>query len=156
MEIYILFAYGHKYEKSCCRCPNTTKAVENIPGMKTAMFSIIGPRKHIPPHQGAFKGLVRCHLGLIVPNPTAKCKISVGKEIGYWEEGASLIFDNTFPHEVWNDTDEYRVVLLLDIVRPLPFPISVINGSVIKSFRTIVKDGNVNYENWEAGFKHIA
>ncbi|MBC8031903.1 MAG: aspartyl/asparaginyl beta-hydroxylase domain-containing protein [Pyrinomonadaceae bacterium] len=154
-KTYILFAYGHKHEKSCHRCPGTTRVVENIPGMKTAMFSIIGPRKHIPAHQGAYKGLVRCHLGLIVPNPNPKCRISVGTETGYWEEGASLIFDDTFPHEVWNDTDEYRVVLLLDVVRPLPFPLSVINGLVIKGFGSLplVKDGNVNYENWDVRFE---
>lgn len=154
-KTYVLFAYGHKHEKSCARCPDTTRIVENIPGMKTAMFSIIGPRKHIPKHQGAYKGLIRCHLGLIVPHPNSKCRISVGMETGYWEEGASLIFDDTFPHEVWNDTDEYRVVLLLDVVRPLPFPISLVNGLVIKAFSSLplVKNGNVNYENWDIRFE---
>lgn len=154
-KTYILFGYGHKHEKSCNRCPETTRIVENIPGMKTAMFSIIGPRKHIDRHQGAYKGIIRFHLGLMVPHPNYECRISVGGETSCWEEGASLIFDDTFPHEVWNDTDEYRVVLLLDIVRPLPFPISLVNRLVIKGFGflPLVKNGNVNYENWDVRFE---
>ncbi len=38
-----------------------------------------------------------------------------------------MIFDDTFNHEVWNDTDETRVVLFVDVMRPLPSPESTIN-----------------------------
>ena len=31
-------------------------------------------------------------------------------------------FDDSRPHEVWNDTDEERVVLLLDVRRPMRWP----------------------------------
>lgn len=154
-KTYILFAYGHKHEKSCARCPDTTRLVERIPGMKTAMFSILGPRKHLPEHQGPYKGLIRCHLGLIVPYPNPECRISVGGETGTWAEGASLVFDDTFMHEVWNDTDAYRVVLLLDVVRPLPFPVSVLNRLVLKAFSSspLVTNANAKYENWDLKFK---
>ena len=36
-----------------------------------------------------------------------------------WEEGQAFMFDDTFPHEVHNDTDEERVVLLIDVERPM-------------------------------------
>jgi beta-hydroxylase len=154
-KTYVLFGYGRKHEKSCGRCPETTRIVENVPGMKTAMFSILGPGKHIPKHRGAYKGLIRCHLGLIVPRPNSGCRINVGDETGHWQEGASLIFDDTFPHEVWNDTDEHRVVLLLDVVRPLRFPLSLVNRLVIKGlgFLPLVKNGNENYGNWDERFE---
>ena len=42
-----------------------------------------------------------------------------------------LIFDDSHPHEVWNECDSYRVVLFVDFVRPLLFPISVLNKSII-------------------------
>eukprot|EP00966_Prymnesium_polylepis_P084105 1946792-Prymnesium_polylepis.2 len=35
-----------------------------------------------------------------------------------WEVGRALIFDDAFEHEVWNDTDAERVVLLLDLWHP--------------------------------------
>ena len=28
-----------------------------------------------------------------------------------------MLWDNTFPHEVWNDSEEVRAVLLLDVKR---------------------------------------
>ena len=72
---------------------------------------------------------MRYHLALKVPEPREQCRIRVGDEIVTWEEGRSLIFDDTYEHEVWNDTDDERVVLFLDVVRPLRFPMNVVNGS---------------------------
>ena len=95
--------------------------------MTTAMFSILSPRKHILDHRGPYKGVLRYHLGLIVPEDAEACRIRVGEDIRHWEEGESMIFDDTFNHEVWNDTDETRVVLFVDVLRPLPSPESQIN-----------------------------
>ena len=96
--------------------------MREIPGMTTAMFSILSPRKHILDHRGPYKGVLRYHLGLIVPEDAERCRIRVGEDVRHWEEGKSMIFDDTFNHEVWNDTDETRVVLFVDVLRPLPFP----------------------------------
>jgi beta-hydroxylase len=46
----------------------------------------------------------------------------IGNEFRHWSEGQALIFDDTFNHEVWNDTDGYRVVLFVDFARPLRQP----------------------------------
>jgi beta-hydroxylase len=78
-----------------------------------------------------YKGILRYHLGLIVPGPEGSCKIRVGTDVQYWKEGKSLIFDDSHPHEVWNDCDSYRVVLFVDLLRPLPFPLSLVNRSII-------------------------
>ena len=32
--------------------------------------------------------------------------------------GECLLWDDTYPHEVWNRSDEVRIVLLLDVRRP--------------------------------------
>ena len=101
--------------------------MREIPGMKTAMFSILSPRKHILDHRGPYKGVLRYHLGLIVPEDAESCRIRVGEDFRHWEEGKSMIFDDTFNHEVWNDTDETRVVLFVDVLRPLPEPEATIN-----------------------------
>jgi len=97
-KTYLFYAYGLKAEKNCKHCPETTRAIEAIPGMKTAFFSILLPHKQIPEHRGPYKGVVRYHLGLKVPSDWRSCGIRVGKDIRHWQEGKSLLFDDTFPH----------------------------------------------------------
>jgi len=96
------------------------RVLQKIPGMKSAMFSILAPRKHIPEHRGLWKGVLRYHLGLIIPEPVGSSRIRVGKDVRFWEEGKSMIFDDSHPHEVWNDCDSQRIVLFVDVERPLP------------------------------------
>ena len=130
-KTYFLYVYGHRNEENCRRCPETVRLLRKIPGMKTAMFSILAPRKHIPGHRGPYKGVLRYHLGLIVPKPKTLCKIKVGADFAYWEEGKSLIFDDSHWHLVWNDSNFERVVLFVDFVRPLSFPLSILNRIAI-------------------------
>ena len=121
-KTFFLYGFGFEAELGVELCPRTAALMREIPGMTTAMFSILSPRKHILDHRGPYKGVLRYHLGLIVPEDAAACRIRVGDDIRHWEEGKSLIFDDTFNHEVWNDTDETRVVLFVDVMRPLPEP----------------------------------
>jgi ornithine lipid ester-linked acyl 2-hydroxylase len=130
-KTFWFYGYGEKAEENCARCPETDRILHLIPGMKSAMFSILSPRKHIPEHRGMYKGILRYHLGLIVPGPEGSCRIRVGNDVRTWKEGKSLIFDDSHPHEVWNECDAYRVVLFVDLVRPLPFPLSLANRLII-------------------------
>jgi aspartyl/asparaginyl beta-hydroxylase (cupin superfamily) len=129
-KTFFLYGYGYKVGPNCALCPETTRLIEQVPGMTTAFFSILSAGKHIPPHRGPYKGVLRYHLGLKIPEPAEQCRIQVGDEIAHWEEGQSLIFDDTYRHAVWTDTDGQRVVLFLDVMRPLKFPASVINRLV--------------------------
>jgi beta-hydroxylase len=142
-KTYVLYAYGRRIEENCARCPNTERLLRKIPGMKTAMFSILAPGKHIPKHWGLYKGVLRYHLGLIVPQPESLCRIRVGSDLRSWAEGQSLIFDDRHPHEVWNDSNAHRTVLFVDFVRPLPWPLDLINRAVIQimSMTPFVMDG---------------
>jgi beta-hydroxylase len=130
----------------------TAQLVERIPGMTTAFFSILAPGKHLPDHRGTFKGIVRYHLGLIVPEPREQCRIRIGDIFCHWREGRSLIFDDTYRHEVWNETDGTRVVLFVDFRRPLRFPASVANWLIIEAIKRspFVTDAVANYRAWEA------
>jgi ornithine lipid ester-linked acyl 2-hydroxylase len=130
-KTFFFYSFGNKFEENCARCPDTVRLLHEIPGMKSAMFSILSPRKHIAPHRGPYKGVLRYHLGLIIPGPEGSCRIRVGNDVGSWKEGKSLIFDDSHEHEVWNDTDSYRVVLFVDFVRPTIFPLSVANRAII-------------------------
>ena len=150
-KTFFLYGFGFKAPLGVEMCPRTAALMEQIPGMKTAMFSILSPRKHILDHRGPYKGVLRYHLGLIVPEDREACRIRVGEDVRHWEEGRSMIFDDTFNHEVWNDTDETRVVLFVDVLRPLPFPYSAINALVVKAIAIspFVLDAKRNQRAWE-------
>ena len=150
-KTFFLYGYGFKAKLGVEMCPRTAALMEQIPGMKTAMFSILSPRKHILDHRGPYKGVLRYHLGLIVPSDAEACRIRVGNDIRHWQEGKSMVFDDTFNHEVWNDTDETRVVLFVDVLRPLPFPESLINRLIVAAigYSPFVLDAKRNQEAWE-------
>jgi ornithine lipid ester-linked acyl 2-hydroxylase len=153
-KTFFLYGYGFKTRLGSEMCPRTTALMEQIPGMSTAMFSILSPGKHILAHRGPYKGVLRYHLGLIVPEDAKACRIRVGEDVRHWEEGRSLIFDDTFDHEVWNDTDETRVVLFVDVLRPLPFPEAALNRLIVKAIglSPFVLDARRNQEAWEASY----
>jgi ornithine lipid ester-linked acyl 2-hydroxylase len=107
-----LYGFGIKIEKNCQLCPETTKLLEQIPTLVTAGFSSLRPGTSIAPHTGYPDGVLRCHLGLIIPGN--ECGIRVGAETRHWEVGKCLVFDDTLEHEAWNKSDRTRIVLLLD------------------------------------------
>ncbi len=150
-KTFFLYGYGFQADLGVQMCPRTAALMREIPGMTTAMISILAPGKHILDHRGPYKGVLRYHLGLIVPEDAESCRIRVGEDIRHWEEGRSLMFDDTFNHEVWNDTDETRVVLFVDVLRPLPEPDSFINRMIIKAigYSPFVLDAKRNQQAWE-------
>ena len=155
-KTFFFYGYGFKSEPNCARCPETTRLIEAIPGMETAMFSILAPGKRIPPHDGPYKGVLRYHLGLIVPEaPVEQCGIRVGPESRGRREGESLVFDDTYEHEAWNETDATRVVLFLDVVRPLRQPMRSINAAMIKAigYSPFIQDAKRRHQEWEARFE---
>ncbi|MBV8431841.1 MAG: aspartyl/asparaginyl beta-hydroxylase domain-containing protein, partial [Solirubrobacterales bacterium] len=114
-KTFFLFGYGFRSDANCNRCPRTAQLLEAIPGMTTAMFSILSPGKHIGAHRGPYRGVLRYHLGLRIPSPASAAGISVGGEVRHWEEGKSLVFDDGYEHFAWNDTDGLRAVLFVDV-----------------------------------------
>jgi len=121
-KTFFLAGVGMDCGENARRCPETMRLLGRIPGVKTAFFSILSPRKHIPAHRGAYNGVLRFHLGLLVPEPRERVRIRIANDICHWSEGKALIFDDTYNHEVWNDTDGFRVVLFVDFTRPLRQP----------------------------------
>lgn len=129
---YFFYGFGLRSDANCARCPRTAALIEAIPGMTTAMFSILEPGARLPAHRGPWKGVIRYHLGLMVPRDRKKCGIELDGQVAHWEEGRSLVFDDTYQHSVWNDTHETRVVLFLDVTRPCRIPGSWVNQAVLK------------------------
>jgi ornithine lipid ester-linked acyl 2-hydroxylase len=156
-KTYFLFGYGFKSVGNCRRCPRTAELLEQVPGMTTAMFSILSAGKHIEAHRGPYRGVLRYHLGLRIPEPASAAGISVGGEVRHWAEGESLLFDDGYEHFAWNDTDGLRVVLFVDVIRPLRRPAADINAGLIKaiSVSPFVRDAKRRHEAWEKRFEAL-
>ena len=79
----------------------------------------------------------------------------VGDQIRHWETGQCMVFDDTYPHQVWNETDERRVVLFLDIQRPLAWPGRIFNKAVLQLIRwsPFIQDARRNHRAWEEGLE---
>ena len=115
------------------------------------MFSILEPGKHLPPHRGPYNGVLRLHLGLIVPEPREQLGIRVDNEIYRWREGEAVIFDDAYEHEAWNGTPHTRVVLFVDFRKPLRFPANVLNWLLLHLavFTPFIREGMDNQKAWE-------
>jgi aspartyl/asparaginyl beta-hydroxylase (cupin superfamily) len=129
---YFIKVLGENVEKHVQECPVTFEAIEKIPGVINAFFSILRPGVHIPAHRGPYAGILRYHLGVKIPK--GDVGIRVGSENCQWEEGKSLFFDDSFDHEAWNKTDEIRAILFVDIKRPLPIGLDQLNRGLLSLF----------------------
>nr|WP_057927607.1 aspartyl/asparaginyl beta-hydroxylase domain-containing protein [Burkholderia ambifaria] len=134
-RMFIMQAYGQPFPRNLSRCPTVASIVAASPDVLSASLSFLAPGKHIPPHRGPFRGILRGYLVLSMPKradgtPAAVLKID-GSEYRL-EEGRFLLWDDTFVHEVWNDSGEVRIVLLLDIRRPgMPRLLTWLSNAVI-------------------------
>lgn len=151
---FFLCGIGMDCSENAKRCPETMRLLKKIPGCSTAFFSILAPGKHIPAHRGAWNGILRLHLALMVPEPRDRCRIRVGNDYYSWREGEAFIFDDTFNHEVWNDTEGYRVVLFVDFARPLRQPWRAINRRLLKwgALAPFLREAGEKQRRWQELF----
>jgi aspartate beta-hydroxylase len=117
-SVLYFYAGGRRIEATRRACPRTSEIVDSIPGAGEAgqtYLSVLRGGTHIKRHFGPINTRLRCHLGIAVPEAA---RIRIGEEKYEWREGQCLIFDDSFEHEVWNDSDAERVVLLIDLWHP--------------------------------------
>jgi aspartyl/asparaginyl beta-hydroxylase (cupin superfamily) len=150
-KVFILFGFAVPSQRNCARCPETTKLLRQIPKLQSAWFSILSPRYHIARHRGVTKTVLRAHLGLIIPQARENCRMQVGDDMVVWETGKCVVFDDFYPHEVWNDTDEERVVLIFDFERPMRLPGRIVAAILSWGIKRTAyfKDAERNLKNWD-------
>jgi ornithine lipid ester-linked acyl 2-hydroxylase len=150
-KTFLLCGYGLESEEAIRRCPETWRLLQKVPGLKSAMFSIFEPGKHLAPHRGPYNGVLRFHLGLIVPDQPEKIGIRIADEVHHWREGEALVFDDAFEHEAWNHSDQVRVVLFVDFEKPTRFPARLTNKAVLNLalFTPFVREGYEAHKAWE-------
>ena len=154
---FFLYGYGYRNDENCARCPRTAEAVSRIPGLNSAFFSILAPGAHIPRHRGVTKAILTAHLGLVVPTRREACRMQVDEEMLTWEEGKVLVFDDTRFHEVWNDTDEQRVILLVQFRRPTGWIGRMVGGAFLEGVRRsrFVQDARSSLGDWEKAMQKL-
>lgn len=138
-RMYIMQAYGVRFAGNLARCPTLASIVAESPDVLSASFSFLAPGKHIPPHRGPFRGILRGYLVLSMPldaqrRPAATLTIDGHAHRLY--DGEFLLWDDTFEHEVRNASDEVRIVLLLDVRRRgMPLTLRFLSAAVIALVR---------------------
>ena len=116
-----LFRNGHLVEANARHCPQTMALLATLPQPQiagagpNAMFSLLAPGAHIPPHTGISNARLVCHLPLIVP---PGCWFRVGEETRDWQRGKPWVFDDTVDHEALNPSTQLRVILIADVWHP--------------------------------------
>lgn len=97
--------------------PAAQRFLKSVPMLVNSFFSILPPDTELLPHNGTSRLLTRCHVGIRIPEDRSKCFFFVDNHRHEWNKGRWLVFDQTFEHYAKNNTDEYRILLILDVVR---------------------------------------
>jgi ornithine lipid ester-linked acyl 2-hydroxylase len=96
----------------------TMVLVNAVPGVINVGFNILEPNTKIKPHSGDTNAIIRNHMGLKIPASAPTCALKVKGEVQGWENGKVLSFIDAFQHEAWNSSNEIRIILLFDILKP--------------------------------------
>jgi aspartyl/asparaginyl beta-hydroxylase (cupin superfamily) len=118
---FFLWRDGVRQDRARELCPGTAALMEELPIMRqagfapTVIFSQLEARTRIPPHSGSANHRLLAHLPLIVPGPAF---FRVGAETRQFETGRAWVFDDTIEHEAWNDADEPRTIMIIDLWNP--------------------------------------
>ena len=134
-RMFVLRAYGLDLNENMKRCPVLAELVRSNPKIKSASLSFLAPGKHVPTHTGPFRGITRFYMGLQVPlNEQGEpgVTLTIDDQAFKLGNGDSLLWDDTYPHSVINDTNEWRIALLLDIYREnMPGPLRGLTNMII-------------------------
>ncbi|MFC3114049.1 aspartyl/asparaginyl beta-hydroxylase domain-containing protein [Cellvibrio fontiphilus] len=112
--------YGANLKSAEQLCPKTVALINQVPNIKGAMFTMLPPGARLVRHRDPYAGSLRYHLGLSTPN-SEDCFISVDGQKYFWRDGEAVMFDETYIHYAQNKTDQNRIILFVDIKRPVNF-----------------------------------
>jgi aspartyl/asparaginyl beta-hydroxylase (cupin superfamily) len=104
--------------ENCRKFPRTWAILKEVPGIIAISFNLLEPQTTIKPHVGNTNAIIRCHMGLVIPEQAPRCGFRVGAETRSWQNGRFLMFCDAHQHTAWNNTDQKRYILVVDIMRP--------------------------------------
>jgi aspartate beta-hydroxylase len=148
-RVFIMKAYGVTQEENLQRCPTVAALLDEAPEVMSATFSFLAPGKHIPEHRGPFRGILRFHLILSMPEDAdgaPACVMNVDGVPYRMRDGESLLWDDTFRHEVWNRSDQPRIALLLDVWRKdMPMDVALLSKAILYGTQAVIRMGALSY-----------
>ena len=148
-RMFILKAYGVTVPEHLARCPAAARVLAAADDVVSCVFSFLAPGKHIPKHRGPFHGILRFHLMLSMPldaGGAPACELNIDGAPYLLEEGECLLWDDTYPHEVWNRSERVRIALLLDVWRKnMPADIELLTRTLYGLARTVIGLKGVSY-----------
>lgn len=98
--------------------PETIALLKSLPLLKFAALSRLGPKSSLAPHRHTNPGSYIAHLGLEIPTGKS-CGLKVASSVHHWKKAGDLaLFNDNFLHSAWNHSDQERLVLYLDLLRP--------------------------------------
>jgi beta-hydroxylase len=134
---------GNEYTKVAYEnFPFLVKLLESMPEVCSCAISVLQEGVHIPIHNGYYKGIMRYMIPIIVPKDRDNVFLCVN-EIKYnWTEGVGVLWDDNYPHKVYNNTKEIRVVIYMDVIRPFSGLLNDFNKFIVSltTNSKIVKD----------------
>ena len=143
-KTYGLMFWGQRNRQRAASCPRTMEIVKDIPGLCAVSFNLLEPHSSIKPHYGDTNAIIRCHLGLDIPGDAPRCAFRVRDEVRSWQNGKLLMFCDAHQHTAWNNTDQNRYIMVIDVFRPEFQPR---RREVISRVLTAITL-DVNYQRW--------
>lgn len=142
-RMFILRAYGLDISENMGKCPQLARLVQSNPAIKSASVSFLAPGKQVPTHTGPFRGITRFYMGLQVPlsaDGKPGVRLTIDNESYRLGNGDALLWDDTYPHSVENETEEWRIALLLDVYRAnMSGPLRAFTNTIIGLARVSIK-----------------
>ena len=132
-----LLSMGRPVQPVASWFPRTVEALLGVPGIESALFSIMGPGKNLGAHEGPNAGGLRFLFGIDCDEGAA---LEIGDRIIPYRNGEGVLFDDTESHSAWNGGTAERVVVMCDVIRPLPFTAGVRNWVLQKSHHLLIPE----------------
>ena len=123
----LLVSRGRPATALARRFPHTVQALEAVPGLWSALWSVLEPGAELHEHVGPNGGMLRYHLGVDCGGDAA---LRVGEVTVPYVDGRGILFDDTAPHAAWNHGPRRRVTLFLEVLRPVEGPARWANAAV--------------------------
>lgn len=99
------------------RFPKTIALLKTVKSLNFSAFSRLHPHSSLAPHRHMPRPSLIFHLGVVIP-PNNTCGLKVDEQVHLWTKpGDAAIFDDTFEHSAWNDSNAERVILYIDFAK---------------------------------------
>lgn len=98
-------------------CPVLFDIINKYSDIKAAFISILEPMSKLETHCGQSAAVIRYLFPVNMPQITDNCYLVVNGQRINWEKNKPIIFDDTVEHSSVNNTNEYRAVIALDVIR---------------------------------------